>query len=79
MTTMHLTANVEPGGKVELTLPGALSGQSVDVYVVVSDPATAPRQGVMDFLRALPPGPRSAPSWIELDKQLEQERNAWDR
>jgi hypothetical protein len=38
-----------------------------------------PRRSVLEFLDALPPGPRSAPSWDEIERQFQEERDAWDR
>jgi hypothetical protein len=30
-------------------------------------------------LDSLPPGPRSAPTWDEIERQFREERGAWDR
>ena len=38
-----------------------------------------PLRSVLEFLDALPPGPRSAPTWDEIERRFQEERNAWDR
>ena len=42
-------------------------------------PEAPPRRSVLEFLDALPPGPRSAPTWEEIERQFQEERDAWDR
>lgn len=42
-------------------------------------PEVPPRRSVLDFLDALPPGPRSAPTWDEIERRFQEERDAWDR
>ena len=37
------------------------------------------RRSVLELLDALPPGPRSAPTWDEIERQFQEERDAWDR
>ena len=36
------------------------------------------KRAVVDIVNTLPSGPRSAPSWELLDRQLSAERDAWD-
>lgn len=38
-----------------------------------------PRPGVLDFLDSLPPGPRSADSWAEIERQFQAGRDEWER
>jgi hypothetical protein len=38
-----------------------------------------PRRSMAELLGSLPPGPRSAASWEELERQLQEGRNSWDR
>ncbi len=38
-----------------------------------------PSRSVLEFLDALPPGPRSAPTWDEIERRFQEERAAWDR
>ncbi len=36
-----------------------------------------PRRSVVEFLDSSPPGPRSAPTWDEIEQQFSEERDAW--
>jgi hypothetical protein len=42
-------------------------------------PEALPRRSVLEFLDALPPGPRSAPTWDEIERQFREERDEWER
>jgi hypothetical protein len=76
---LHITARVQPGSKIEITAPGLIEGQEVDVFLIPRAPAAAPLRSVLEFLDALPPGPRSAPTWDEIERRFQEERDAWDR
>jgi hypothetical protein len=78
-TALHTTARVQSGNKIEITAPGLTEGQDVDVFLIPRPTADHPRRSVLEFLDSLPPGPRSAPTWDEIERQFQEERNAWDR
>jgi hypothetical protein len=78
-TALHITARVQSGSKIEITAPELQEGQDVDVFLVARPSETPSRPSVLEFLDALPPGPRSAPTWDEVDRQFQEERDAWDR
>ena len=78
-TALHTTARVQTGSKIEITAPELKEGQDVDVFLIPRPPATEPRPSVVKFLDSLPPGPRGAPTWDELERQFREERDAWDR
>ena len=81
-SALRTTTKVLPGGRVELSAPELREGQDVDVIVLLpADPptaATGPRT-VLDFIDALPAGPRSGDTWDEVEGNLRDERAAWDR
>jgi hypothetical protein len=77
-TALHKTARVQSGSKIEITAPELKEGEHVDVFLIPRPSATEPRRSVLEFLDSLPPGPRSAPSWAELERQFHEERDAWD-
>ena len=78
---LRLTARVQAGHKLEINSPELPEGEEVDVFVVL--PAkTAPdvrQESLIGFLDSLPPGPRSADTWEELERTLQQDRDSWDR
>ncbi len=82
---LRLTTRVLPGHRLEIVAPELADGEAVDVFVVLPRPAEAQTPAakapvsLMDFLDALPPGPRSAPTWEALESNLQKERDAWDR
>ena len=41
-----------------------------------ADEAATP---LVEWLRSLPPGPRSADTWADVERQLREERDSWDR
>jgi hypothetical protein len=78
-TVLYTTARVQPGNKIEITAPELNEGQDVDVFLIPRPSELPSRRSVLEFLDALPPGPRSAPTWDEIDRQFQAERDAWDR
>jgi hypothetical protein len=76
---LHMTARVQPGNKIEITAPELTEGQEVDVFLIPRPSVTNPHRSVLEFLDSLPPGPRSATTWDEIERQFRQERDAWDR
>ena len=77
---LHVTTKVQAGRKVEIPTPELAEGETVEVFVVASKPATtAPRISMRDYLKKPSIGPRSASSWEEFERQFQEERNAWDR
>ena len=76
---LHITARVQSGNKIEITAPGLQEGQDVNVYLVPRPSETPSRRSVLEFLDSLPSGPRSAPTWDEVERRFQEERDAWDR
>ncbi len=85
-TALRITTRVLPGHRVEIVAPELTDGDAVEVFVVMPEAADVPEsepavpaQSLMEFLDTLPSGPRSAPTWEEIERTLQEERNAWDR
>lgn len=70
---------VQAGGRVEVTAAELAPGSEVEVLVVEQPAAVTPAGSLLAFLDSLPAGPRSAASWEELERLLEEERASWDR
>ncbi len=82
-TALRVTTRVLPGRRVEIITPELDEGETVSVVVT---PMPAQSKGsatkplsLMEFLDSLPPGPRSAPTWEEIERNLQEDRNSWDR
>jgi hypothetical protein len=75
---IQVQTTVLPGPRVEITNPNLPVGEQVEVVIVLPE---RPRSGigVLDFLDALPQGPRSAATWEQIEQNLQAERDSWDR
>jgi hypothetical protein len=78
-TALHTTARVQSGNRIEITAPELKVGQDVDVFLIPRPSEPQPRRSVLEFLELLPPGPRSAPTWDEIERRFREDRDAWDR
>lgn len=76
-TELRIETTVLPGNRVEVVAPQLPEGTAVEV-TVVPKPASR-RQSMLDYLRSLPPGPLVFKTPAEVDKYIQEERNAWDR
>jgi hypothetical protein len=78
-TALHTTARVQPGSKIEITAYELKEGQDIDVFLIPRAAEAVPRRSLLEFLDSLPPGPRSAPTWDEVERGFQGERDAWER
>jgi hypothetical protein len=79
-SALHTTTRVLPGNRIELSSPQLQEGQTVDVYVFPQHKTlTKRKQSLMDFIKSLPPGPRSAKTWEEVERNFQEERDSWER
>jgi hypothetical protein len=76
---LHTTARVQSGNKIEISVAEFQEGQDVDVFLIPRPSRPHEGRSVLEFLDSLPPGPRSAPTWDEIEQQFQEERGAWDR
>ncbi len=80
---LRITTRVLPGNRVEVSAPQLKEGETVDVIVVLPEPAVSdpspPRRSMLDLIQSLPPGPRSAASWEDVERNLQADRDSWDR
>ena len=81
---LRVTTRVLPGHRVEIVAPELTDGEAVEVFVVMPNISytVAPARSapsLMEFLDSLPPGPQSAPTWEEIERNLQEDRDSWDR
>jgi hypothetical protein len=74
-----LTARVQPGNKFDITASELEEGQDVDVFLIPRLSEFLPGRSVLELLDSFPSGPRSAPTWDEIERRFQEERDAWDR
>lgn len=77
--TIHVKTRVLPGSRVEFSSNLLHEGQDGDVYVVPSSIQIGSVDSLVEFLSRLPEGPRSTDTWEEVERQLREERDSWDR
>jgi hypothetical protein len=65
---LHLTARVRPGNKIEITAPDLQEGHEIDVFLIPRPLEAPPRPSAIEYLDSLPDGPRSAPTWDEIER-----------
>lgn len=80
-TALHLTTRVGPGHEVEITAPELAEVETVEVFLVTtrSTENAVRKRPMIEILGSMPPGPRSAHSWEEFERQFQEERHSWGR
>jgi len=78
-SVVRTITTVLPGNRIELSTPDLPEGQSVEVVLRFESSDEKARGGILEFLDSLPPGPRSARTWDELEASLQTEREAWGK
>lgn len=78
MRAIKLQAHVEKDHTVSLRLPEDVGEGPAEVIILVPDPAAKPAHSLGDFLARLPRRPCQRRSKEEIDRYLEQERQAWE-
>lgn len=82
-TAIRLKTTVLPGHRIEVIAPELIEGEAIEL-IVLSEPVPPPNKpegclSTLDFIDSLPPGPRSAASWEEIERSFREERDSWDR
>jgi hypothetical protein len=77
-SALHITTKVLPGNKIEVEIPEAQIGDSVDVFVVLPEKVETKKRSAVDILNELP-GKQLFQTAEEVDKYLKEERESWER
>ncbi|MEH2141781.1 hypothetical protein [Nostoc sp.] len=73
----NLTTKILPGNKIEIEIPEAEIGDSVDVFVILPEKPASKRGSVLELIEQA----RSKHAFRtteDIDRQLQQERDSWD-
>ncbi|MHC5610579.1 MAG: hypothetical protein ACYTXA_06060 [Nostoc sp.] len=74
---LRITTKVLPGNKIEIKIPEAEIGDSVDVFVILPEKAQPKRRSVLEIIEQS--RRRHASRTAEdIDRQLQQERLSWE-
>ncbi len=76
-SALHITTKVLPGNKIEIEIPEAQIGDSVDVFVVLPEKVKTKKRSVIEILKDVH-SKRPPKSAEEIDRYLQEERESWD-
>lgn len=76
-SALRITTKVLPGNKIEVEIPDAQIGDSVDVFVVLPEKVEPKKRSVIEILEEAH-AKRPPKSAEEIDRQLQEERESWD-
>ncbi|MBD2725077.1 hypothetical protein H6G96_01740 [Nostoc sp. FACHB-892] len=76
-SALRITTKVLPGNKIEIEIPEAEIGYSVDVFVILPEKAEPKHRSVLEIIEE---SRKRHPSRTaeDIDRQLQQERLSWD-
>lgn len=77
-SALRITTKVLPGNKIEIQVPQAEIGDSVDIFVILPEKVASKKRSAVDILNELPGG-QLFKTTEEADKYLKEERESWDR
>jgi hypothetical protein len=74
---LRITTKVLPGNKIEIEIPEAEIGDSVDVFVILPEKVETKKRSVLEIIEE---SRRRHPSRTaeDIDRQLQEERLSWD-
>jgi hypothetical protein len=83
-SALKLTARVPLGHRVEFTAPELPENTDVELIVMLPHSngnrlAAGEPEGVWDYIRSLPPVDRTPEEWAEVERELREEKDSWDR
>lgn len=76
-SALRITTKILPGNKIEIEVPQASVGDSVDVFVVLPEKLETKKRSVLEIIeesRSRHPSRTTE----EIDRQLQEERSSWD-
>ena len=74
---VRLHTTVLAGGRIDVTAPELDAGQQVEVIFLAAG-GTQPKLSMLDFMRSFKPPVRTAADWQRIDREFQEERDAWD-
>ncbi|NMG18700.1 hypothetical protein [Brasilonema bromeliae] len=74
---LRITTKVLPGNKIEIELPEAEIGDTVDVFVILPEKPKVKQRSVIEILEEVH-AKRPSKTAEEIDRQLQEERDSWD-
>lgn len=83
-TALRLKTRTLSGKRLEVTIPELNEGEEVELIILRSEePAPEAEadqpQGVWDWLQSLPPSTLTGEDWKRIERELQEEKDAWER
>jgi hypothetical protein len=76
-SALRITTKVLPGNKIEIEIPGAEIGDSVDVFVVLPEKTKTKKRSALEIIEESRKRHASR-SAEDIDRQIQEERASWD-
>lgn len=79
---LKLKTRVLPGRRIEVTAPELSEGEDVELIVLRPEPvAGRPVDYIpaLDYLDSLPPSELTMEDWEQIERDLQEEKAAWER
>jgi hypothetical protein len=82
---LKMKTRVLPGKRIEVTSPELADNEEVELIVLRSGSpreasgSAAPSQGVWDYVQSLKPVGRTPEEWADIERELQEEKNSWER
>ena len=76
-SALRMTTKVLPGNKIEIEIPEAEIGDSVDVFVILPEKVETKKRSVMEIFEEVH-AKRPPKSAEEIDRRIQEERSSWD-
>ncbi|MEA5575732.1 hypothetical protein [Anabaena sp. UHCC 0451] len=74
---LHISTQVLPGQKIEIQVPDAAIGDTVEVFVILPQKPESKRGSVLDLIEQIR-SKQQFRSAEDIDKQLQEERESWE-
>ena len=76
---LKLKSLVLPGNRVEFIAPELPEGAEIDITISVCEPPRRTSRSVLDIIKARHPSRLSDEEWRRIERDLQEDRDSWDR
>lgn len=80
-TALRLKTRTLSGKRIEVTVPELNEGEEVELIVLrQEEPLSSSKEelvGVWDWLQSLPPSTLTAEDWVRIEREIQEEKDAW--
>ena len=81
-TALRINARVLPGRRIEFTAPELTEGENVELIVLKTEhtkPEPPQFKTMLEFLDSLTPIQSTPEEWERMERELQEEKDAWER